>query len=64
MAIHTIVVTKHLDSNTKRSKVLLCYNFVNEITNEEEDMLFGGQTGFVYNRHNHLTKAKNLDDNV
>jgi hypothetical protein len=28
-----------LDNNTKHPKVLLCYDFVNKITNEEEDML-------------------------
>jgi hypothetical protein len=37
--VHTIVVTKHLDSNTKCPKVLLCQNFVNGFTYEEEDML-------------------------
>jgi hypothetical protein len=37
--IHTIIVTKHLDSNTKCLEVLLCYDFVNEITNEEKDVL-------------------------
>ncbi len=33
------MVTKHLDSNTKRLEVLLCYDFANEVTNEEEDVL-------------------------
>ncbi len=33
------MVTKHLDSNTKRLEVLFCYNFVNEVINEEEDLL-------------------------
>jgi len=37
--VHTIVVTKHLDNDTKCLEVLLFYNFVNGITNEEEDML-------------------------
>jgi hypothetical protein len=37
--IHTIAITKHLDSNIKRPKVLLCYDFINGVTNEEEDML-------------------------
>ncbi len=36
--IHTITITKHLDSNTKCLKVLLCYNFVNIVTNEEKNM--------------------------
>jgi hypothetical protein len=37
--IHTIMVAKHLDSNTKHPKVLLWYDCVNRVTNEEEDML-------------------------
>jgi len=37
--IHTITITKHLDSNTKCLEILLCYDFVNEITNEEKDVL-------------------------
>ncbi len=37
--VHTIVVTNHLGNNTKRLEVLFCYNFVNGVTYEEEDML-------------------------
>ncbi len=37
--IHTIAITKHLDNNIKCPKVLLCYNFDNGVTNEEEDVL-------------------------
>jgi hypothetical protein len=37
--VRTIAVTKHLDNDTKCLEVLLFYNFVNGITNEEEDML-------------------------
>jgi hypothetical protein len=37
--INAIVVTKHLDNNTKRPEVLLCNDFVNKITNKKEDML-------------------------
>jgi len=33
------MVTKRLDSNTKHPKVLLYYDFVNGIIDEEEDML-------------------------
>jgi hypothetical protein len=33
------VVTKHLDNNTKHPEVLIYYDFVNEIIDEEEDML-------------------------
>jgi hypothetical protein len=55
--IRTIAITKHLDSNTKRLQVLLCYDFVNIITNEEEKCVVGGRTKFVYNRHHFFTKA-------
>ncbi len=34
-----ITKTKHLDNNTKHLEVFFCYNFVNGVTNEEEDML-------------------------
>jgi len=37
--VYTIAITKHLDSNTKCLEVLLCYDFINEITNEEKDVL-------------------------
>jgi hypothetical protein len=37
--ICTIAVIKHLDNNTKCLAVLLCYDFVNIVTNEEEDLL-------------------------
>ncbi len=35
-----ILVTKHLDVNTKQPKVLLYYDFANDITNEEEEIFF------------------------
>jgi hypothetical protein len=38
-AIQTILVTKHLDANTKQPKVLLCYDFANGIIDEEEEIL-------------------------
>ncbi len=38
--MQTIVVTKHLDNNTKHLKVLLCYDLMEGITNEEEEILF------------------------
>ncbi len=31
---------KHLDTNLKRPKVLLCFDYHNGITNEEENMTF------------------------
>lgn len=38
--MQTIIVTKHLDSNTKHFKVLLCYNLMEGITYEEEEISF------------------------
>ncbi len=32
--VRTIIMTKHLDSNTKHPKVLLCYNLTKKITNK------------------------------
>lgn len=46
--IWTIVVAKHLDKNTKRPKVLFCYNFMECVTNKEEDvLLFVDSNSFV-----------------
>jgi hypothetical protein len=38
-----MMVIKHLDNNTKHPKVLLCYNFVNGIIDEEKDMLLAAK---------------------
>jgi hypothetical protein len=38
--VTTIVVTKYLGAEVKRPQVLLCYNYYNGITNEEEDIIF------------------------
>jgi len=37
--VHTIAITKHLDSNTKCLEVLLYYDFVNGARDKEEDVL-------------------------
>jgi hypothetical protein len=37
--IQTTPITKHLIASTKQPKVLLCYDFVNGITYEEEKTL-------------------------
>ncbi len=36
----TILVTKKLSVESKRPKVLVCYDFHFEIFNEKEDMMF------------------------
>ncbi len=37
--IHTLVVTKHLDNNTKCPKVLFCYDFVDGVVDKDENVL-------------------------
>jgi hypothetical protein len=37
--IQIIIVNKHLDNNTTHPKVLLCYDLIKGITNEEEKIL-------------------------
>ncbi len=34
--MRTITFTKHLGSEVRRPKVLICYNYQNDITNEED----------------------------
>jgi hypothetical protein len=41
--VRTIVVTKHLRTNLKRLEVLLCFDYQNDITNEEKDMMFANE---------------------
>jgi hypothetical protein len=36
--MRTIVMTKHLDINTKRFEVLLSYDLIEGVTNEEEEI--------------------------
>jgi hypothetical protein len=36
----TIIATKHLGSDIRKLEVLLCYDFYNGITDEEEDITF------------------------
>jgi hypothetical protein len=38
--MRTILVTKKLSVESKRPKVLVCYDFHFEIFNEKEDMMF------------------------
>ncbi len=38
--VWTIIITKHLGSEIRRPKVLLCYNYQNGIIDEEEDIIF------------------------
>jgi hypothetical protein len=36
-------MTKYLGTNLKRPKILLCFDYQNGITNEEEDLLFANE---------------------
>jgi hypothetical protein len=38
--VKIIIVTKHLGGEVRRPKLLLCYNYQNGITNEEEYFIF------------------------
>jgi len=38
--VRTITITKHLGGEVRKPKVLLCYNYQNGITDEEEDIIF------------------------
>ncbi len=38
--MRTIAITKHLDNNTKCPVVLLCYDMIEGVTDEEEKILF------------------------
>jgi hypothetical protein len=38
--VQTITIFKHLGSEVRRLEVLLCYNYHNGITDEEEDIIF------------------------
>jgi len=38
--VSTIIVTKHLGGEVRKPEVLLCYDYQNDITNEEEYIVF------------------------
>jgi hypothetical protein len=38
--MRTILVTKKLSVESKRPKILICYDFHSKISNEKEDMMF------------------------
>jgi hypothetical protein len=41
--VQTIVVTKHLGTNMKRPKFILCFHYENGIINEEKDLMFANE---------------------
>jgi hypothetical protein len=38
--VKTITIIKHLGNEVRKLEVLLCYDYYNGITNEEEDIIF------------------------
>jgi hypothetical protein len=38
--VRIIIITKHLGGEIRRPEVLLCYDYQNGITNEDEDIIF------------------------
>ncbi len=58
--MYIIIITKHLDSNTKCLEVLLCYDFVNGIINKEEDVLLEVELNLFCNQNNYPTKIENF----
>jgi hypothetical protein len=38
--VQTITISKHLGSEVRRPKMLLCYDYQNGITDEEKDIIF------------------------
>jgi hypothetical protein len=62
--VWTIVITKHLDRNTKCLKVMLCYDFMERVTNEKKDFLLVVNLDFllVHDKNNYPTKNE-IHDN-
>jgi hypothetical protein len=58
------VVTKYLDNNTKCPKVLLYYDCVNKIIDEEENMLLAVEPNLFVIDIIILPKPKSLDNDV
>jgi len=38
--VKTISITKHLGGEVRKPKMLLCYNYQNDIIDEKEDIIF------------------------
>jgi hypothetical protein len=38
--VRIIIITKHLGGEVRRQEVLLCYDYHNDITYEDEDIIF------------------------
>jgi hypothetical protein len=44
--VKTILMVKHLGTNLKRHKILLCFDYQNGITNDEEYLMFINELDF------------------
>jgi len=47
--VRTMPITKKLGAQTKRPKVLVCYDFHSEISDEEEDVMFVTELDLFFN---------------
>ncbi len=61
--VRTIAVTKHLDNNTKNLKVL-CYDLMEGVIEEEEEIFFYNRLEFVTFETITLPKPKRLNVKV
>jgi hypothetical protein len=50
--VRIIIITKHFGSEVRRPKMLLCYDYQNGITNEEEDNNLCYRARIVLHRNN------------
>jgi hypothetical protein len=54
--VQTISITKHLDRNTKSLKVLLCYNLMENVIDEKEEIFIIDKPDLYWNHY--ITKTK------
>lgn len=58
--VHIITITKYMHNNTKRQGVFLYYDFINEVDNEEEDVVWETKPHLFMTNIITLMKLENL----
>ncbi len=58
--IKTISINKKWGVETRRPQVLVCYDLMEGLTNEEEDFIFENRTGTFFNWHNYSIKRNDF----
>jgi hypothetical protein len=58
--VHIIAITKYMDNNTKWQEVFLYYDFINEVTNEKEDVVLETNPHLFVTNIITLLKLENL----